>query len=91
MLRRAPARLRVLSLTAMTVVATTFDLVLPAVLSAASPSPAAPPAGDPRSSGEGPGFVGDPATAILVVLAIGLGSAALTALYVRLTRPRRLE
>ncbi|MDA8237967.1 MAG: hypothetical protein M0T75_08820 [Chloroflexi bacterium] len=70
----------------MTVVATTLDLVLPTVLRAASPSAAAPPGGDPRSSGEGPGFVGDPATAILVVLAIGLGSAVATALYVRLTR-----
>lgn len=86
MLRRAPVRLRVLSLTAMMVVATTLDLVLPAVLRAASPSPAAPPGGDPRSSGEGPGFVGDPATAILVVLAIGLGSAVATALYIKLTR-----
>lgn len=54
---------------------------------AASPTPAEPGVGDPRSSGEGPGFVGDPLTAILIVLAIGLGSVLATALYVRLTRP----
>jgi hypothetical protein len=87
MLRRIPVRLRVLRLITLAVVATALDLVLPAVLRAASPSPATPPGGDPRSSGEGPGFVGDPATAILVVIAIGLASAAVTALYARLTRP----
>lgn len=63
---------------------------LPSLALAATPSPA-PPAGDPRSGGEGPGFVGDPATAILLVLAIGLGSAVVTAVYVRLTRPRAHE
>ena len=52
----------------------------------ASPSPSAGPAGgDPRSSGEGPGFVGDPVFAIVAVLAIGLLSVAITYLYVRLT------
>lgn len=60
---------------------------LPAVVRAASPSPPAP-GGDPRSSGAGPGFVGDPLTVILVVLAIGLGTVLITSLYVRLTRPR---
>ena len=91
MLRRSPVRLRVLGRTALAVVATALNLLLPALLRAASPSPAVPPGGDPRSSGEGPGIVGDPATAILVVIAIGLASAASTALYVRLTRPRRFE
>lgn len=53
---------------------------------AASPLPSTGPAGgDPRSSGEGPGLMGDPLTAIVVVLAIGLASAAVTYLYVRLT------
>lgn len=53
---------------------------------AASPSPSAGPGGgDPRSSGEGPGFVGDPLTAILVVLGIGVVSVVVTYLYVRLT------
>lgn len=54
---------------------------------AASPTPGEPGVGDPRSSGEGPGFVGDPQTAILIVLEIGLGSVLATALYLRLTRP----
>jgi hypothetical protein len=54
---------------------------------AASPSPA--PAGDPRSSGQGPGLVGDPAFAVLAVLAIGLGTLAVTLVYIRLTGGRR--
>ncbi len=41
--------------------------------------------GDTRSPGQGPGFVGAPALAILGVLAIGLLAAALTLVYVRLT------
>jgi hypothetical protein len=43
------------------------------------------PGGDPRSSGQGPGLVGDPVFAIAVVLAIGLGALALTLVYVRMT------
>lgn len=53
----------------------------------ASPTPAA--GGDPRSSGQGPGLVGDPAFAILAVLAIGIGALAITLAYVRLTGGRR--
>jgi hypothetical protein len=56
---------------------------------AASPEPSAVLGGDPRSSGEGPGLVGDPVTAIILVLAIGVGAALATALYVRLTGGRR--
>ena len=57
---------------------------------AASPSPSLDVAGgDPRSSGQGPGLVGDPLFAIGLVLAIGLGSALLTLAYVRLTGGRR--
>jgi hypothetical protein len=52
---------------------------------AASPSPTAAPGGDPRSSGQGPGLVGDPLMALLAVLAIGLGTLVLTLVYVRLT------
>jgi hypothetical protein len=56
---------------------------------AASPVPSAA-GGDPRSSGQGPGLVGDPLAAVAVVLAIGLGATVLTAVYVRLTGgPRR--
>jgi hypothetical protein len=59
-------------------------LVAPPALLAASPTPAA--AGDPRSSGEGPGLVGDPLMAILVVAAIGVLALAATLAYVRATR-----
>jgi hypothetical protein len=56
---------------------------------AASPSPSAAIGGDPRSSGQGPGLVGDPLLAIGLMLAIGLGAALITTLYVRLTGGRR--
>jgi hypothetical protein len=55
---------------------------------AASPVPSAAPGGDPRSSGQGPGLVGDPAFALLAVIAIGLGSLLATLVYVRLTAKR---
>ena len=54
---------------------------------AASPSPDVG-VGDPRSSGQGPGLVGDPAFAILAVVAIGLGAVAVTLVWVRLTARR---
>jgi hypothetical protein len=54
---------------------------------AASPTPGAE-VGDPRSSGQGPGLVGDPGIAILVVVAIGVGSVIATLVYVRLTADR---
>lgn len=57
-------------------------------LLAASPSPTAAPGGDPRSSGQGPGLVGDPLVALLAVLAIGLGALVLTLAYIRLTAGR---
>jgi hypothetical protein len=41
--------------------------------------------GDPRSSGQGPGLVGDPAAAIALVLLIGMASVAITVGYVRVT------
>jgi hypothetical protein len=56
---------------------------------AASPSPSAAVGGDPRSSGQGPGLVGDPLSAIALMLVIGVGAAVLTTLYVRLTGGRR--
>ena len=43
---------------------------------------------DPRSSGQGPGLVGDPATAILLVIGIGVATVVVTLLYVRLTGGR---
>jgi len=59
------------------------------VVLAASPTPSAAVGGDPRSSGQGPGLVGDPAFAVLAVAAIGLGAVLLTLAYLRLTAPRR--
>jgi hypothetical protein len=55
----------------------------PATVMAASPDATPPPGGgDPRSVGEGPGLVGDPLFAVLLVVAIGALAAGLTALYV---------
>lgn len=62
-------------------------LVAPAL--AASPTPSGPIGGDPRSVGQGPGLVGDPAMAILIVVAIGLTAVVLTLAYVKLTGGRR--
>jgi hypothetical protein len=56
---------------------------------AASPDASPGTGGDPRSSGQGPGLVGDPLTAVLLVLAIGVSAAVATAVYVRLTGGRR--
>lgn len=55
---------------------------------AASPTPSGMPGGDPRSSGQGPGLVGDPVFAVVVVVGIGLGALLLTLVYVRLTTRR---
>lgn len=59
----------------------------PAPVGAATPEATAGPGGggDPRSVGEGPGLVGDPLFALLLVLVIGIVAAGLTALYVRAT------
>jgi hypothetical protein len=54
---------------------------------AASPTPA-PAAGDPRSSGQGPGLVGDPLFALLAVVTIGVLAVVATLVYVRLTANR---
>ena len=54
---------------------------------AASPSPE-PVGGDPRSSGQGPGLVGDPLFAVLAVVVIGIVSLVATLAYVRLTARR---
>jgi hypothetical protein len=48
----------------------------------ASPEPGV---GDPRSSGQGPGLVGEPGVAIAVVVGVGLLALGVTLLYVRLT------
>jgi hypothetical protein len=56
---------------------------------AATPEPSGVLGGDPRSSGEGPGLVGDPLMAIILVLGIGLGTVLATLIYVRFTGGRR--
>ena len=56
---------------------------------AASPIPSAAAVGDPRSAGQGPGLVGDPAFAVLAVVSIGIGAVLLTLAYLRVTAPRR--
>ena len=55
---------------------------------AASPEASAA-VGDPRSSGQGPGLVGDPLFAIGAMLAIGLIAIIVTLAWVRLTGGRR--
>jgi len=66
----------------------TILVLVPVLLVAASPSPSQPGAGDPRSSGQGPGLVGDPLTALIIVGAIALASVVATLAYVRITRNR---
>jgi hypothetical protein len=64
-------------------------LALPAIALAADPSESpGGAAGDPRSSGQGPGLVGDPGWALLIVLAIGIAALLVTLAYVRLTAQR---
>jgi len=60
-------------------------VVIVGTVAAATPDPTQALGGDPRSSGEGPGLVGQPVVAIVAVVAIGLAAAAITILYVRLT------
>jgi hypothetical protein len=64
-------------------------LCLPAAVHAATPAPSQPGVGDPRSSGQGPGLVGDPLSAILVVAAVAILSVGATLLYIRATGGRR--
>jgi hypothetical protein len=63
-------------------------LALASTALGASPTPSSVPGGDPRSSGQGPGLVGDPILAVAAVLLIGLGALVLTLAYVRVTSRR---
>ena len=64
---------------------------LAAVALAASPSASPAAGGDPRSSGQGPGLVGQPLIAVGAVIAIGLLSLGLTFGWIRLTsRSKRI-
>jgi hypothetical protein len=56
---------------------------------AATPTPGS--GGDPRSSGEGPGLVGEPGLALLVVAAIAIASIVVTTLWIRFTDDRRRD
>ena len=64
-------------------------ILLPALALAADPS-ATPggEAGDPRSSGQGPGLVGNPGWALAVVAVIGVTTVLVTLAYVRVTARR---
>ncbi len=62
-------------------------VVVPGAALGAIPS-ATPGIGDPRSSGQGPGLVGDPLTAVLVVAGIAVVTVGITLAYVRLTARR---
>jgi hypothetical protein len=75
-------------LTAIGVIVLVPGLMAPAIALAESPAPSQPGAGDPRSAGQGPGLVGDPLTAIIVVAAIAILAVAVTLLYLRATTPR---
>ena len=64
-------------------------VALPVIALAADPSESpGGAAGDPRSSGQGPGLVGAPGWALLIVLVIGITALLVTLAYVRLTAPR---
>ena len=60
-------------------------MVLATAALAAEPSASPGTGGDPRSSGQGPGLVGEPGVAIALVVVIGLLAVGGTLLYVRAT------
>ena len=70
-----------------TAVALTAWLATAALVLAATPTPASE-AGDPRSSGQGPGLVGDPLFAVLAVVVIGLTAVLVTTAWIRVTARR---
>jgi hypothetical protein len=78
---------RVLAIAGAGAVALAAWLASAALVVAATPTPAAE-AGDPRSSGQGPGLVGDPLFAILAVVVIGLTAVVVTTAWIRLTARR---
>jgi hypothetical protein len=73
------------------VVALVLIFAGPATALAATPDATRPVGNDPRSSGEGPGLVGDPLFAIGLVLAIGVAALVLTLIYVRMSGRRKTE
>jgi hypothetical protein len=88
--RRAGRAIRRVAPMAAAVVAVAMaTLVNAAAVLAASPSPTQGAGGDPRSAGQGPGLVGDPLLAIVVVTLIAVASLGVTLLYVRATGASR--
>ena len=81
----APVGRPTLRLVVLVLLVLAWLLAAPDLLIAAEPEPSAATGGDPRSSGQGPGFVGDAPMAIGITLAIGLGALFVTYAYVRLT------
>ena len=67
--------------------AVALSLLVAASALAAEPTPT-PIGGDPRSPGEGPGFVGEPLLAIGAVIGIALVAVVATTAWVRLTARR---
>jgi len=65
-----------------------LPVILPTAALGATPSPTVVPGGDTRSSGEGPGLVGQPLVVALGVVLLGIASAGVAVLYARLGRPR---
>jgi len=82
-LLRPAADVALLALTVILVV-----LIGPPAVLAADPSPSSAAGGDPRSSGEGPGLVGEPLLAIGAVLVIAVLAVAATTIWVRATGGR---
>ena len=72
-----------------TLLAAVFAAAVAGRAIAASPTPDAGGGGDPRSPGQGPGLVGDPLAAVLIVLAIAIASVVATFLWIRVTDERR--
>lgn len=73
---------------ALALVLAVAPLLVPATTLGASPTPTAAPVGDTRSSGEGPGLVGQPFVIALGVILLGIVSAGVAVAYARLTGPR---
>jgi len=73
---------------AVALIVSVLPLLLPTAALGASPSPTIAPVGDTRSSGEGPGLVGQPLVIAFGVVLLGLASAGVAVLYARLTRSR---
>ena len=82
--RARPPSLRQVALVAL--LASTLSGSAAGTVMAASPEPSGMTAGDPRSAGVGPGFIGDAPLAIGATIALGLGAAVCTYVYVRLTK-----